>query len=317
MDKRILHETERVCKAHMDSNETLFFLRQLEQVEAELYEYDEKMLTYRQHIPVDNSINPGAAEATYRMIEKVGKAKVGQGAYAGDLPRADARSTEHTQKIKGITSSFGWTVEEIRHATYANVPLSRIKSDAAARAVHEEENEISWKGNVDAGLRGFLSPEQNIGNYGVAKDWSATATPDEILEDLSGSVSTIMQQSLKTRKANTLLLPQTQYLRLGTIPRSSNSDTTVIEFLLKHRSVYGIDMVDSLPDELINAFTGGTEDGAILYEKNPTVIQQRIPLEIIIHPVQIKGFEFIFPVEARHGGVVVRYPLGCLFITGI
>lgn len=318
MDKFVLDGVERECRAHtLDANETMFFLRQLEEIEAQLYEYDEKMLTYRQHIPVDNSINPGAVEATYRMMEKVGKAKVGQGAYAGDIPRADAKSTEHTQKIRGITSSFGYTVQEIRAAAYANVPLSRIKSEAAARAIHEQENDIAWNGKTDEGLWGFLSTEQLINTSGVSKEWKATASPDEILQDFSAGIGTIMEQSLKTRKPNAALMPIKQYLRLGTIPRATGSDVTVLEFILKHKSVYGLDTIDSLPDELTNAFTSGSEDGCILYEKNPAVIQQRIPLEILIHPVQVKGFEFIFMVEARHGGTVIRYPLACLFLTGI
>lgn len=317
MERYVLDHVEKEARIRLDANETMFFLRQLEQVEAELYEYDEKMLTYRTHIPVDNTINPGASEATYRMVEKVGTAKVGKGAYAGDLPRADAKSSEFTQKIRGITISFGWNVDEIRAAAYANVPLSRIKSEAASRAVHEQMNAIAWNGKTDEGLLGFLSSEQQINALGVAKDWSSTATPDEILQDLKTGIGTIMTQSKKTRKPNAWLLPVDQYLRLGMIPRASGSDVTIIEFILKHKSVFGIETIDSLPDELDLAFTSGTEDGCILYEKNPKVIQQRIPLEILIHPVQIKGFEFIFPVEAKHGGTVIRYPLACLFMTGI
>lgn len=318
MDKFILDQVEREARAHrLDANETMFFLRQLEQVEAELYEFDEKMLTYRQHIPVDNSISPGATTATYRMIEKVGEAKVGKGAYAGDLSRADAKSSEFTQKIRGITTSFGWSIDEIRNAAFANVPLSRIKSQAATRAINEQMNDIAWNGKTDEGLLGFFSTEQQINTLAAAKDWSSTATPDEIIEDVSLVIGTMMTQSLKTRRPNTMLMPNAQFLRLGTIPRATGSDVTVIEFILKHKNVFGIDFIDSLPDELDNAFTSGTEDGCIFYEKNPDVIQQRITLETLVHPVQIKGFEFIFPVEARHGGTIIRYPLACLFFTGI
>ncbi len=317
MKTDVLHQIEREARIHFDANETMFFLRQLEQVEAELYEYDERMLNYRRDIPVDNSINPGAIEATYRMVEKVGKAKVGKGAYSGDIPRADARSTEHTQKIRGITSSFGWSIDEIRAATYANVPLSRVKSEAAARAIHEQENAIAYNGAANEGLLGFLSPEQNINSLGVAKDWEATASPDEIIQDFSTVVQTIRTQSLDTRTPNSVLLPIAQHLQIGSIPRATGSDITVRQFILENKDVFGIDSIMSLPNELDNAFTSSTEDGAIFYEKNPTVIQQRIPLEIIVHPVQVKGFEFIFLVESRHGGTVIRYPLACLFATGI
>lgn len=313
-----MDDVKKICQVHnFDANETMFFLKQLEYLEPTLYDFDERMLHYRRDIPVDNSIDPGAAEATYEMIEKVGKAKVGVGAYSGDLPRADVRATEHTQKIRGITSSFAWTVDEIRKASFANKPLSRLKSDAAARSVHEQENDIAYNGKADEGLRGFLSSEQNINSLGVAKDWEGTASPDEIIQDFSTAVQTIKDQSLNTRAPNTVLLPIKQHMQIGTIPRASGSDITVRQFILENSEVFGITSIDPLPVELDNAFTSGTEDGAIFYEKNPQVIEQRIPLEIVIHPVQIRGFEFIFPVEAKHGGTVIRYPLACLFVTGI
>jgi hypothetical protein len=318
MDKFLIDQVERKAREHrLDANETLFFLRQLEEIEAELFEFDEKMLNYRRDIPVNNNINPGATTATYRMIEKVGKAKVGKGAYAGDVPRADARATEFTQNIRGITSSFGWAIDEIRAAAMGNMPLSRIKSEAAARSIHEQENAIAYNGKTDEGLLGFLSPEQNINSLGVAKDWSGTASPDEIIQDFQTIISTIRTQSLGTRTPNTVLLPLDQHMQLGSIPRATGSDVTVMEFILNKKNVFGIDSIDPLPDELDNAFTSGTEDGAIFYEKNPKVIEQRIPLEIIVHPVQVKGFEFIFLVESRHGGTVIRYPLAMLFATGI
>ena len=55
----------------------------------------------------------------------------------------------------------------------------------------------------------------------------------------------------------------------------------------------------------------------VFYEKDPEVLTNRIPLEMVIHPIQPKNLEFLIPCEARNGGVVIRYPLACAILTGI
>ena len=129
-------------------------------------------------------------------------------------------------------------------------------------------------------------------------------------------VTRVRSQSKGTQNANRLLLPIEQYNLIATTPRSVQSDTTILEFVL-NQSAFGLTEIDWIPDELDLAFTGDTEDGAICYEHDPEVLEQRIPLEMQILPVQRKGLEFEFPVESRHGGVVVRYPLGIVFMSGI
>lgn len=310
-------QVERQARMVLDAGETLHFLRQLEQIEPTLYEYDERLLKYRQFIPVNNSVNPGVEEVTYRMVRKVGKARRGAAAYAKDLPRADAKATEHTQKVTGITSSFGYTVQELRNAAYSNTPISRIKSGASSRAIHESENEIAWSGDDEVGIPGLLSSSQNIPTLAVAKDWTATANADEIIADFSTAVATVRQQTKGTRQIDTVLMPEFQKTRIGTLPRSTHSDRTVLEFILQNKETFGINEIGSLPTELDNAFVGDTVDGCLFYEKNPQVLEQRIPLELIVHPVQIQGLEFIFNVEARHGGTVVRFPLAGIILTGI
>ena len=92
---------------------------------------------------------------------------------------------------------------------------------------------------------------------------------------------------------------------------------TVLEFITKPGNTFGLTLVDWLPNELSSAFVGSTQDGAVFYERDPEVLEQRIPLEMVTLPMQEKNLEVVIPVEARNGGVVVRYPLACLFLTGV
>jgi len=300
-----------------DANETLFLARELESIEAVLYEWEEKELKYRSLIPVSNEDNPGAETITYRMITMIGMAKIIAN-YSDDLPRSDAITKEYSQNVKTIGVAFGYNTQELRAAAMANKPLDRIKADSARRAVREFENEIAWTGEDSHGIVGFLN-NANVpvlaASAGAGGTTWALKTPDEIIADVSLMISTERDQSKGIHSGDTLVLPITQHTIITTTPRSVNSDTTIANFILNNKA-FGIKQIEWL-NELKNAFVGGTKDGAILYEKNQRIIANRIPLEMITHPIQEKGLEYIIPVEARNGGVVIRYPLACLFFTGI
>jgi hypothetical protein len=304
-------------KHRFDANETLMLARELESVEATLYEWKEKELKYRMHIPVTNSDNPGAETITYRMITFVGMAKIVAN-YSHDLPRSDAFTKEYSQKVKTVATSFGYNTQELRAAAMANKPLDRIKADAARKSMRQKENSLAWTGDASHGIIGFLN-NTNIPVIAAPAGSSGTTwalkTPDEILQDVSLMTSTVRTQSKGIHNGNTLLLPIAQYTRITTLPRSANSDTVVADFILKNKA-YGITEIDWL-NELTNAFVSGTKDGAVLYEKSNEVLENRIPYEATPLPMQEKGLEYIINVEARNGGVVVRYPLACLFMTGI
>jgi hypothetical protein len=306
-------------KHRLDANETLFLARELESIEAKLYEYKVRELKYRKLIPVSNQDSPGVETITYRMLTKYGMAKIIAN-YADDLPRVGAIMQEHSQKVKTIGTSFGYNTQEIRAAAYANKSLDTIYADAARRAVREEESQLAWTGNATYGIIGFLN-NANIPVQAVVAGVGGTTwvfkTPDEIIADIATGTGQIRTQSNGIHVANTMLLPIPQYNIIATTPRSTNSDMTILEFITKPGNAFGLTTIDWLSTELTNAFVGGTKDGMVLYENDEEVLQNRIPLEMITHPIQEKNLEYIVPVEARNGGVVIRYPLACLFMTGI
>ncbi|MEW5804284.1 MAG: DUF2184 domain-containing protein [bacterium] len=305
---------------HFDANETLFFARELESIEKTTYEFKEKELKYRKFVPVSNRDNPGAESITYHMLGKVGMARIISD-YSHDLPRADVYGKEYTQSVKTVGISFGYNTQEIRAAIMANKPLDTMKADAARRALREKESSIVWTGDTEHNIIGLLN-NPNIAvvasqNGAASSPTWALKTADEIINDVRIMTSRVRTQSKGVHNADTLLLPIDQYDILATKPRSVNSDTTVLEYLQKPGNSFGLTTIDWLPTELDNAFTGGTEDGAICYERSAEVLEQRIPLELQLLPIQAKGLEFVIPGESRHGGVVVRYPLAMVFFTGI
>lgn len=306
--------------SRMDAGESAFIERQLEAVEARLYEYKLRELKYRALIPISNRDGPGAATITYYMYTKVGLAKIIANP-ADDLPRADVYATRHTQAVHVIGTSFGYSTQDLRRAMFAAVPLEMQKVDSARRAVREEESKIAWNGESANGIIGLLG-NTNITNTqaplnggSTSRLWSAK-TADEILADVLLMVTTIRTLTKGVHQANTLLLPITQYNKLAGTPRSTYSDTTLLKFIQQENNVYGLDMVDWLPGELDTSGTGSSAQ-ALAYERDPEVIELRIPLEMTTHPPQFRNLEFLVPVEAENGGVVVRYPLACMKLYGI
>ena len=132
-----------------------------------------------------------------------------------------------------------------------------------------------------------------------------------ILNDIYLATSQIRVQSKGIHEADTLLLPQSQYDLIATKRINDINDKTILQHI-KENEGYGIKTVDWMSTELDSAFTGSS-DGGVYYERTPEVIEQRIPLELEMLPVQERGLEFLINGESRHGGVVVRYPLGIYF----
>jgi len=303
-------------KSHFDANETLFLQRQLESIDAKLYEFKERELKYREYIPVDNSDSPGAESVTYRMLTNVGMAKIIAN-YSRDLPRADAYMSEFSQAVKTLGVAFGYSTQEIRAANLAGSNLDGLKVSACRRAMRELESNIAWNGDDEFGMSGFFNNANVPLQAASTGTWTVATTAANILIDIALGTNKIVSQSNGIHRGDTMLLPLPQYNVIAQKRIDSTLETTVLEWLLKPGNPYGLKRVGWLSTELELAFVGGTKDGAVIYERDPEVIQQKIPMEMITQPMQAVGLEYQVPCEARNAGVVIRYPLACVFLTGI
>lgn len=304
----------------IDPNAGMFMERQLEQIEASVYEFKQRELVYRELIPVSNRDNPGAETITYVMYGKVGMAKV-IADYSKDLPRADVYGESTSLPVKSLGVSVGFSRQEIRAAMMAGVDLDSHKAAAQRRAIREKESQIAWSGDSATGLAGFLTNTNiptlaAVNGTGGTSPWSAK-TAAEILTDIRTACAKVRTQSKGVHQADVMLLPADQYEIIAGMPMNSLTDVTILDFISKPGNSFGLKQVKPLYTELENAFVSGTKDGMVLYEKTPENLELRIPMELMLYPMQEKGLELEIPGESRIGGVVVRYPLACLFFTGI
>jgi len=300
---------------NLDSAETMFFERELESVKARTYDVVRAPLKAMELIPVDSSAGSGAETITYQSYDITGIAKIIAN-YADDLPRADVKGKEFVARIRSIGNSFGYSLQELRAASFAGKPLEARKAAAAARAQRELWNRIAFFGDEEYGLPGWLT-NANVPSAAVEAgastdtEWD-TKTPDEILKDLNDAVNGIVDLTNGAEQPDTVVLPIAQYTKIATMRADSGTDTTVLQYFLQNSPF--ITSVE-WANELKGAFDGA--DGFIVYRRDPEAMTLEMPSMLEMLPVQERGLEYVVPCHSRVAGTLIYYPLSQAFRTGI
>lgn len=303
----------------LDAGESAFFARQIEEIRARTYDIKLIQLKARMLLPVDNSVNPGASDVTYRQYTPNGLAQIINN-YADDLPRNDVFGKEFTAKIRSIGAAYGYNIQEIRSAMMAGLPLEQRKANVARRSVEEAIDLIAQKGNADHGLVGFLN-NANASVYTVPADgtgatttWS-TKTEAQILRDMNGISKFIVTNTKEVEQPDTLLLPIAQYTQVATQPWNATnaSNVTILDFFLRNNP--WVKMVE--PWYALSGAGAGATDRMVCYRRDPDALMLVIPQEFEMFPPQQRGLEFLIPCHARCGGVQIWYPLSVAYGDGI
>ncbi len=298
---------------HLDADESIFFTRQLEHVKSRTFDKKFAQLKARQLIPVSFEAGPGAESIRYEQFDMIGVAKI-VADYAKDFPRADVLAKEFLSPIKSLGSSYGYSVQEIRNAQHAGKPLQQRKANAARRAIAQQENSIAYIGDPDFNLPGWFT-NPNIPDVALPADGAGSATtfaskigtPDLIVRDLNSLINAVMTQTNGVESPNTMLMPLAQKTLVASTPRSINSDTTILNYVLQNNAadLKDCEWVNELA--VANGFVGA--DTALVYDRNPDQMTLEIPQDFEQFRPQEKGLEFEVPVHMRIGGVLIYYPL--------
>ena len=301
---------------NLDSQDTIFFQRELEHLKAKTYDIIKAPLKAFELIPVSQEAGPGAEAIVYEQYDHTGLAKVIAN-YADDLPRVNVKGKEFVTKIKSIGNSYGYSIQEIRAAQLAGKSLSERLAVAAARAQREEWNRIAFYGDAQHGLNGWINAA-NVPAGAVAGTGTAGATtfvsktPQLIVDDINKLLNSIVDLTNGAEEPNTLVMPIKQFTQIASEHFSPGTDTTILEFLKRvHPTV-----TFTFANELKGAFPGST-DGMIAYRRDPETMTLEMPVMFEQFEPQERGMEIIVPCHSRIGGVIVYYPLSQARAYGI
>jgi hypothetical protein len=316
-DEQDLRIIENSGQLRSDAGESVFFARQLEYVRAKTYDVERPALSAWTLFPIDTSVPAGAKTITWHQWDSVGTAKI-IASYADDLPHADVKALETTTPIKGIGNSYGYDVQEIRYAQMAQVPLDAKKAAAARKANEQLVNKLAWTGDAITGLPGFLS-NTNIPTYtipadgtGTSKLWS-TKTPDQIIADLNAMANGVFTQTNGIHRPNEIWMPLAQYAYISSTPRSTLSDTTILDFFLANNPF--IQRV--IPVLELTGAGASSADLIVAADNSLENYQMNIPLMFMQHAPQPRNLYFEVPCESRFGGVTIERPFAFLIGSGI
>lgn len=308
--------TERELSARFDASDTAFLARQLEYVRAKTIEIDYPDLKARNYIPIATDIPESAETYVYFARDRVGKAKIIANG-VDDLPRIDVSAAERTGKVRNIGDSYGWDLNEMAEAARLGLPLSEMKAKAAREAIEQAIDEVLCLGTTthpdqigkDFGITGLLNNADVVaqGIINPANDpWSTTPTAAEMLTDLNTMMNTIVNANAQTYIPDTILFAPAQFALLASTPvgTDNNQMTVLRSFLLNNPYIKNIDQWY----RLTGAGAGGTTDRAIIYKRDPSVLEGVVPMDFRSEAPQARNLEFVVPCRGRCGGVKVYKP---------
>lgn len=313
----------------LDAAESRYFSRQQESIDRTTYKavYPENQA--RSFLPVVADVDEYAAAYTWRMTERVGRAKVG-GSSSDDMPRVDVFGTEKTVNITEITASYGFSILEIQRAAKAGTNLDSERGTACRESIEDEIDLILASGHTAKGFKGLLNLASTL-TYTLAtkraggKTW-AVATPDEILADLNGMASYVIQQqkaAIDALRANgdanakmftnlEVVMPVSQYMLIATLSLGDGRSDTVLSYILRTSPV-----IKKISAWWRAAGAGDTAtDRIVMYANNSKVLGALVPMEYRTFDPQQKNLDYVVPAMARTGGVICRYPFAVCYADG-
>jgi len=295
---------------HLDANETALFARQLEDIDVRLFRKLYPELKGTLVVPVKSNINPGAQFYSYRVYDYAGRAKPISN-YADDLPRVDLNAVEHKMALHSWGDAYGYSIQDLRAANMAGLPLENEKAMAARNVLAYELDDVIATGYAPLGITGLLNNpfvddvSPDTGNW-------ASATAEEMVADLVKMEVTIITESKGIEKPDTLLLASTHYAKLSTT-NMANTETPALDYFLKRSQ--GVRNVE-VWHKLETADVAGTGPRIVMYKRDPDKLEALVPVEFEVFPPQTKNLAFEVSCHMRAGGVVVRYPGSVRYMDG-
>lgn len=295
----------------------VFLQRELEHILPKVLEKQYADIPYSRLVPISNEVPEGAETFKYEIYDSVGDFDL-IADYADDLPTSDIKRGEITQTIRSFAGSFKYTTEEIRKAQFAKVSLEQRKADAVRRAYEERANKTALFGYSGTGLRGFFNHpvvDKIVVTGSNSDGWfdGANTTTDQMLAILNEGITYQVNASKMIEKPDTMLVPYSVYRKISTTPRSSVSDTTVLEYFLRTNPY--ITQIEPI-NELDPANSGGALSAAriVIYKRSPEKLQFHIPMPLKFHPPQQRNLAYSVPAEAKLAGISLYYPKSVTYV---
>jgi hypothetical protein len=314
------HGVERAAaELRIDAGETNILAQQLEEMETEVLAADYPDVKTAKLIPIDTSGDPGAAEVSFSDSD--GNANwqlMAEDGSVNDAPSGSEERNKDTIYYYSFFHAFGWTVNDLRRAQKAGIPLLTERASRAREAWEEKLEGIAAIGHAGTSLRGFL-------NYtGVDLDTESAAWEDET--SASDMVETFMAmfnlkmeeiEGIGSLAPNRFVTTFGIFNHLNTLPYvlgGVDTGKTAFDMILERARKHVPDFQIDWWRKCNLAGAGGTVHRSVLYRADPKVVKLKVSVPFEMLPVQPENLRFKVPCHARTAGIMIRKPLGVKYI---
>ncbi len=302
-----------------DSQLNSFFARQLEQIRPQLYEVQYPAFKARRWLPIKNDINLGADSYTVRAIAEAGEAAFMQD-QSNNRPQVELTgATEDNWKMRGMSVTYGWDLQEARAAQFAGLDLSMRKPRAARRAIEKLIDKslligATVYGVAMQGLFSLAGGQAPVTTTPSTLAWD-TASADEIYAALMGMVSKIYIDSNEVEVPDTMIVPTSIKQLLMNRRMGDANNMSILKYFLETN-----EMVKTLDSSLYLESNGGHSGGAVrrivTFTKDPDLLEGLVN-EFEQLPPQFDGSKVSTICLARVGGVATHRPKSIGYGDGV
>lgn len=292
----------------LDAAESVFYSRQLEHIAPELYNVKYADLMGRKLIPTISGVADWAKVFTFRGVEQFGSAKVISD-MADDLPTADVKGAEVSQRIVTVGSSFWYSKDEIRGAMAMGIPLEFMKAEAARRAVEQKIDTLIATGDSTAGIVGLLDATNMTTvtastKTGGGTAWALTGVADEIVVDVLQLLSTLVADSKGIFQKFRIVLPIDKYNILAQKRMGDGSNMTLLAYI-KASSPF---LEEIYPWYVCSTSGTGSVTQMVAFPADPRVVGAIVSKEFTMEMPQERNLASVINCTAKCGGVAKFYP---------
>lgn len=301
---------------HLDSAQVAFLQRELENLDKQNYEDLLPGFLARTYIPDYPGIAPWQESVTYKMFTKRGKAKkVGRNSV---LPRVGLTMTPFSRRIEQFGDAYSWAVREIQQAAATGTQLDNMSVVAARTAIGKQIDDLLALGN-GGDIEGFVN-NSNVNVETATNKTTGTAwltpgnTPDQIIADFSLMIEKITTGLKQTDSPGfakfVALVPTSEYAYIATTARSTQSDTTILQFLIKNNP-----WIESIePWWQLNGAGATGKNRMVVYPRNPIAVAGIVPQDFQAYGPQERDLDIVVPCTGSCGGTVIRYPVAVRYM---
>ena len=236
----------------------------------------------------------------------------------GTVPTVGIQDEMVTHPLRPWAQQIDYTVFELEAAQALGRSISDEKMRALNKKYQIDMDQIVALGDANLNFTGFYNDAGVTAASATNGNW-ASATPDQIVEDINVGMTAIYTASGYSHAPDTLILPPDQYALIATTPMSATiPDITILQWL-ERRSFGAVKNgreLTILDSRYLPGIGAGSTDRAVLYTRGEDMVRiAGTPLTTM--PVEVHDYTYGVTVYGTIGEVEIVYPTTVGYVDGI